>query len=92
MQRLVSDLSSFPWDWIGEPLGIVSQEDLAAAFDGCANGRLSIEMLFTWATALECRDDVGFANAEVASAIHELANPDLQPANFIDELESKFRR
>ena len=91
MQRLVSDLSAFPWDWTGDPLGIVSEADLAAALDDCSNRRLSTETLFTWATALECRDDVGFANAGVAAAIHELANPDLQATNFVDELVQRFR-
>ena len=90
LDGLIAELAVFPWDWEGEPLGIVGEPELASALRAWSRGELPGETLFTWATALEVRDDVNFASVEVSEAVHALANPDLQTANFIDGLAARF--
>ena len=70
-----SDLALFPWD--SEPVVLLSRSDVARVLAQFLEGTVSAELLGKWADALECREDVDFADPVVGAAIHALANPEL---------------
>jgi len=61
---LKSELGSFGWDWVGEPLVILQKNDLLRIIDRFLNGDISAVQLQEWAENLEVRDDVRFDERE----------------------------
>ncbi len=69
-QLLKRELASFGWDWDGEPLLIITKEDVLRVMDRFLSGEISAEQLQEWAENLELREDVEFHERE-----RELVDP-----------------
>ena len=69
-------LSEFPWD--SEELVILELDHFNKVLSSYLSKRISKEDVEQWASAIECRDDIGFFNDDnktLLNLIHELANP-----------------
>jgi hypothetical protein len=76
---LKTALASLPWD--ADPVVILTRRDIAAVLERHARSEFDAAVVEEWANLLECREDVRFEPGHeetVASAIHDLANPELQ--------------
>ena len=60
--RLVDELRSFPWDWEGEPLLVLTGEHFLSVMDRFLSGLLTPKQVQEWAESFELRDDVGFTS------------------------------
>ena len=72
---VVSALSVFGWD---SDQGLVTLEaaHISAVLNRFLAGEISASDVETWANAIECREDIDFAQeSPVAEALGELANP-----------------
>ena len=95
LEEATSALASYPWDWTGNPLVVVTRADIAAIIERWSAGELSAEQVEGWATALEGRDDVGYEmpeEDELRDLVFELANPTLHAANSLDEVAARLLR
>jgi thioester reductase-like protein len=73
---LEKELSQYPWD-AEEPLLKVSKVDFIFVFQKCIDNEISFDELLNWANAIECRDDLDFANEEMQEIVFELASPEI---------------
>ena len=76
IEVLEKELSQYPWD-IEKPLFKISTEDLSNLLKRSINDEINFETLTNWANAIECRDDIEFANEKMQETIFELANPEI---------------
>lgn len=58
------ELNSFGWDWLGEPLLILKNEDLLYIIDRFLADQITAAQLQEWAENLEAREDVAFDKKE----------------------------
>ncbi|MDD5262307.1 MAG: hypothetical protein PHD76_10725 [Methylacidiphilales bacterium] len=61
---LMLELNSFGWDWLGEPLLILKNEDLLYIIDRFLADQITAAQLQEWAENLEAREDVAFDKKE----------------------------
>lgn len=76
IEVLEKELSQYPWD-IQKPLFKISIENFSTVLKRSINNEIEFETLTNWANAIECRDDIEFANEEMQEVIFELANPEI---------------
>jgi hypothetical protein len=76
VEVLAKELSHYSWD-LAEPLFKMSVEDFSSVLKRGINDEITFETLTNWANAIECRDDIEFANEEMQEIIFELANPEI---------------
>jgi hypothetical protein len=72
----IANLAEFPWDCELD-LIVLTPEDIGRVFALLGRGAVSTSDVETWANALECREDVGYANLAIKDLLHVLANPSL---------------
>lgn len=70
----ISNLAQFPWDSDSD-LIVVSLGDFIEVLSRFVRGELAEADVEAWANALECREDIGYANSTARELLHELANP-----------------
>jgi hypothetical protein len=76
--ELVRQLSTFAWD--SEPIVTLTREDCLSVLGRFGRGALTQEQVYTWADAVEVRDDIDYEPAFcelIGQFITEAANPDL---------------
>jgi hypothetical protein len=73
---LVAELALFGWD-SDHDLYTITKEDVARALVMCLNGVIDISTLIAWADAIECREDLGYTDADLSEIISELASPEI---------------
>ncbi len=77
------ELRAMGWDWVGDPLLVLTQEHFVRIMDRFLAGQLTADQVSEWAENLEQREDVGFS-LEKAQALDDLlfclANPDINYA------------
>ncbi|MGE5411375.1 MAG: hypothetical protein ACM3MI_10490 [Clostridiales bacterium] len=76
IEVLEIELSKYPWD-TEMPLFKISVEDFSFVLNRSLNDEISFETITSWANAIECRDDIEFADEEMQEIIFELANPEI---------------
>ena len=67
-------LQAFPWDSESD-LVMIKAQDFSRVLRRYCLGEIPAAEIETWANALECREDLGFASAPLRQLLHELANP-----------------
>nr|WP_315466198.1 hypothetical protein [uncultured Rhodoferax sp.] len=70
----ISNLTQFPWDSDSD-LIVLCLGDFIEVLSRFDRGELAEADVEAWANALECREDIGYANSTVRELLHELANP-----------------
>lgn len=70
----ISNLAHFPWDSDSD-LIVLCLGDCVEVLSRFVRGELAKADVEAWANALECREDIGYANSTVRALLHELANP-----------------
>lgn len=76
IEVLQKELSQYSWD-IEKPILKINVEDFSNVLKRSINNKIDFETLTNWANALECRDDLDFANEEMQEVIFELASPEI---------------
>lgn len=76
IEVLKNELSTYPWD-VEKPLLTIKVEDLSNVLKRSINNEIDFNTLTNWANAIECRDDLEFANEEIQEIIFELANTEI---------------
>lgn len=73
-------VGAFPFDWEGPPLAILKADHVLSVLRRWEAGEVNAQEVEDWANLVEVRDDLDhdLANAAVASAVFDLANPELQ--------------
>ena len=79
LEMLRNALAPWPWDWDSAPIAHVSNDAVRNVIRRYLAGDLSAADVEEWANLLEVREDVDFEPA-AASAIFDLANPELEGA------------
>lgn len=72
----IATLAQFPWDSDSD-LIVISLGDFSEVLSRFVRGTLAETEVEAWANALECREDIGYANSTARELLHELANPTL---------------
>ena len=72
----INRIAEFEWDSEVD-LWILEKTNIGHAFDLLSKGEISIQILEDWANAIECREDIGYADDITREIINELANPTL---------------
>jgi hypothetical protein len=91
---LIDELRAMGWDWLGEPLLILTAAHFLSIMDRFLSGQLTAEQLEEWAENLEHREDVAFAPGEeelLDETLFCLANPSINFA-ITQESVSQLRR
>jgi len=85
-------LSEFPWD--SKELVILEPTHINKVLSSYLSKNISEEDVEQWASAIECRDDIGFFNDDktLLNLIHELANPYLTQPLTPDLAKSLLNR
>lgn len=93
VKELKQNLSSFDWDFEGEPL-IVYATSIRKVLERFISENCSANDLYDWANLIECREDLEFEESTyqaLDSIINHLANPslygELTPASCVELIE-----
>lgn len=70
----ISNLAQYPWDSDSD-LIVLTPDDFSQVLSKFVRGELTDSDVEAWANALECREDIGYANSKASELLHELANP-----------------
>jgi hypothetical protein len=70
----ISNLAQHPWDSDSD-LIVLTPDDFNQVLSKFVRGALAESDVEAWANALECREDIGYANSTARGLLHELANP-----------------
>lgn len=70
----ISNLALLPWDSESD-LMVLTPDDFSQVLTKFVRGTLAESDVEAWANALECREDIGYANSTVLELLNELANP-----------------
>lgn len=89
LHELRTQLSGPEWD--AKPVATLSPRHIAAVLRRFQAGELDAAAVEEWANLVECREDIEFdprRAADIADAIHDIANPELQGhlADTVDDL------
>jgi len=76
IEFLEKELSQYSWD-MKAPLLSVSANDFIDVLQRGIDNEIDFQIVSNWANAIECRDDLEFANEEMQEIIFELANPEI---------------
>ncbi len=76
IEVLEKELSQYPWD-IEKALFKINAEIFLSVLKRNINNEIDLETITNWANAIECRDDIEFANDELQEIVFELANPEI---------------
>ena len=91
---LIDELRAMGWDWLGEPLLVLTEEHFVRIMDRFLVGQLTADQVVEWAENLEQREDVGFSQ-DKPEALDELlfclANPDINYAITPQNIEQLKR-
>jgi hypothetical protein len=73
-------IGAFKFDWEGPPLAILRADDVISVLHRWEKGEVNAQEVEDWANLVELRDDLDHdpTNTAVASAVFDLANPELQ--------------
>lgn len=74
-----NEIQKYPWDCENE-LYTLTRSDLLNIFERYLNNEITNDELFSWASFLECRDDLKYeeeAEAIIDKTIFWLANPEI---------------
>jgi hypothetical protein len=92
IDHLATLMSSVPWDSDSDLVTLTSAHILDV-LDRFVVGTCSAADIERWANLIECREDIAHQTAEIAEAIHVLANPLLMGAltpDLAQELRSSL--
>lgn len=74
LPEAIANLAQHPWD-ADSNLIVLTPNDVSQVLSKFVRGSLGESDVEAWANALECREDIGYANSTVRELLHELANP-----------------
>jgi hypothetical protein len=76
---LKAALALFSWD--ADPIVTLTRRDIAAVLERFARREIDVAIVEEWANLVECREDIRLEpeyEKTIATAIHDLANPELR--------------
>jgi hypothetical protein len=90
---VLASLGSFGWD-LAEPLATLTKADVVRILDRFLSGSITGEQVTDWADLVECREDIGYPEADHAQLVETmftLANPNLR-GDVTRELAEHLKR
>ncbi|WP_345104997.1 hypothetical protein [Mucilaginibacter panaciglaebae] len=76
LNDILKEISQFTWD-AETPVITMTDSDFRTVLEKCIEDIISVRDIEEWANALECRDDIEFADKKIHDAIFDLANPEI---------------
>jgi hypothetical protein len=86
LSDLSEEISHYSWD-AKEPILVVDKITLSNILKRAIDNIITYNELEDWANAIECRDDLNFADDKLQEIIVELANPELNEKITTERLQ-----